>query len=272
MFSNQSIRGTRYCEIFIVSGINNPVGTIYNTYGLNLCPEDCWSTLNPQNLVQYAKQAGIKEVRQAIMNGPRFWIMDSISSPAQPGPVVSLGCLQMRQVGQIPLTRQDLRTEKPPYQEQLIKRDTVYTFNANQPTYQLINPKGEAYIMQSYTTMVNQNLTLNDLNNLKSQLQFPQGWDYQVISYPNDVTLATVNGQAVILQDNLKNTYQKISTSQTNIPLNINNGTINTNGDSGYNSMVSYTNGNGLVFSGITDTSGQPINPSAHVVIHHIWY
>ena len=43
------IRGSRYCEILVVNGsMSNLVATVYNTLGVNDCPANQWSAIDPK--------------------------------------------------------------------------------------------------------------------------------------------------------------------------------------------------------------------------------
>ena len=66
--------GKRYCEVLLVhptgSGL---VATVYNTYPLNTCPEDTWDALDATAI------AADNGVPYAELNGPRYWLMNSIA-------------------------------------------------------------------------------------------------------------------------------------------------------------------------------------------------
>lgn len=213
--SPPSIRDSRYCEFLIVQGTEPSLtATVYTTYGLNDCPQSCLSTLTPQDLVADAQKLGLPQVQEALINAPRFWTMDAISSANSPPPPVSLGCMEVHEVAKVPMT-----TTSPvsPYTEQVIDRNTHYTYYKDRYIYLLESPTKETYILQSYTTMVNPSLTLRLLPTLLNNgLSLPSGWTYRPVLLSFDLSVDTLNGKAYVIQDNLKNTYQRLSTSSLN--------------------------------------------------------
>lgn len=210
-----SIRDSRYCEFLIVQGsVPSLSVSVYTTYGLNECPQNCLSTLTPQMLVDDAQKLGLPHVIEALINAPRFWTMDVISTSNSLPPPVSLGCIQVHQIATLPMTT---TTPTPPYTEQVIDRNTHYLYYKDRYIYLLESPTNETYILQSYTTMVNPDLTLRLLPNLLNNgLNLPSGWTYRPILLSVDLSVDTLNGKAYVVQDNLKNTYQRLSTSIIN--------------------------------------------------------
>src|SRR5436305_11089987 len=95
-----NMRGARYGEIFVITGhLNHLRGSVYNTLGLNDCPQEQWKALDPDEIKKEAK------ARAILMNGPRYFMMDQASNE-NPGEVVSFGGLQFWKVAtiRIPLT------------------------------------------------------------------------------------------------------------------------------------------------------------------------
>ena len=62
--------------------------------------------------------------------------------------------------------------------------------------------------MQTYSQQVDPKLTEADLTSLGKRLSLPPGWHYEAHLLDQDETLQT-SGVAYILQDNLKNSYQR---------------------------------------------------------------
>jgi len=207
----KDIRNKRYCEIFLFTKEEEKEikGNIYNTFGLNNCPEDCWKTLNMNNIKEYAEKEGIKNVKAVYKNGPRYWTMDNIKSNYKKEEL-TIGCLKLNKVAEL-----EIHTIEPPepYTEYEINRETEYTYYKNKPIYILVSQEGNGYIMQSYTTMVLENLTIEQLRFLGKKLKLPEGWSYTVGNIPFTFTLSTQKDKAYVIQDNLKNTYQKVSSS-----------------------------------------------------------
>jgi len=197
------MRDARYGEILVVKGgLFSLTADVYNTIGLNDCPEAQWKALDP---------AVIKKMfsaRAVILNGPRHFLMDS-NAIQNPGPVASFGPLQARLLATLPLSLPMLlRGKSKPYTDNKISRTTRYVFKGGRPVYELVSPKGVVYVMQSYALIVDPHLTMAQLPTLGSRLKLPKGWQYRVRVPAEDLVLA-VNGTAYVLQDELENSYQR---------------------------------------------------------------
>ena len=199
------MRGARYGEIVVVTG--GPfqfVGHVYNTLGLNDCPEATWKALDPK---QIAKQW---HARSVLLNGPRYFLMDRVSI-ANPGPVATFGGLQARHLADVKISLFTiLKGHTKPYTENVVSRTTTYVYRAGRPVYELFSPDGREYVMQTYALIVDPNLTMTDLATLGKRLHLPSGWHYRVRTPDQDLVLKA-NGTAYVLQDELDNSYQRVT-------------------------------------------------------------
>ena len=73
----------------------------------------------------------------------------------------------------------------------------------------LVRPDGVRYAMQSYAQMVDKSLSYDNLPGLGSRLKLPAGWRYEVMKPDSDLLLGAT-GKAIVVQDDLDNTYQKL--------------------------------------------------------------
>jgi hypothetical protein len=193
----------RYCEILLANGNRSQVTIeVYNTLGLNDCPENQWQALKPNAV---AKEF---QTRKAIMNGPRYFMMDTISERG-PGQVQSFAGLQMRKVATFQMKPTGGRSS-PPYTEQVIDRDTDYLFDKGKPVYELVASDQHVYIMQSYSRIVDPGLSQDQLTSVGSRLKLPKGWKYQVRNADSDLEMKS-GGKAYVVQDDLKDTYQRLN-------------------------------------------------------------
>lgn len=76
--------------------------------------------------------------------------------------------------------------------------------------YELTNPEGTRYLMQSFSRIADRNLQLEDLETLGDRLELPEGWSFSTRVLTNTFELPTVDGIAEVVQDNLTNTYQRV--------------------------------------------------------------
>jgi haloalkane dehalogenase len=203
------VHGARYGEVLLVTGrLHRIEATVYNTLGLNDCPDNQWRALDAE-AIKKAHQA-----RAAILNGPRYFLMDSIAI-ADPGQeIVTFGELRMRPLAtvRVPVTALRGGLDRQPYVENVIRRTTGYVYDQGREVYELIAPDGTSYVMQSYSLAVDPTLTEADLPSLGSRLRLPSGWRYQVRQLPRKWSLQ-IDGEARVIQDELENSYQRVEPS-----------------------------------------------------------
>jgi hypothetical protein len=196
------VRDARYCEIIpVVRKGLRPVGTVYNTLGLNDCPPALWDKISEAAL---RKRFGAIIV---VLNGPRHFVMDGAAGDTAAGATIDVGGLGLTARATIPLRLADMRTK--PYRERTVDRETRYIFKAGRPVFLLVRPDGARYAMQSYAETADKSLSYADLPTLGSRLKLPAGWRYDTMTPDADLILGA-KGKATIVQDDLDNTYQKL--------------------------------------------------------------
>jgi hypothetical protein len=202
----KDLRDSRYCEIIPIfrRGFNFEI-PVFNTAGLNNCPADLWARQNAKELANTYDAFLVK------LNGPRYWMMDSITAEAatKSGRVVEFNGLQFRQRALMKFNLSNMLTNQRPYRAITVERTTVFSYLKGKKIYELNSPTGETYRMQSYAQIVDPNLKITDLDRLGERLKLPKGWSYQVRLLDKDSELRA-NGVAYVLQDDLQNSYQKI--------------------------------------------------------------
>jgi len=203
--SVSNLRNLRYCEV--IYGKRNFLNLevkVFNTQGLNLCPEAQWKTLTKESI---EKANGASFV---LLNGPRYWTMDEIQAGGNSVNATkeSFGGIEMslRATVKVNLFKQLIGSKQ--YSPNEIIRTTNFIYKAGTPIYELTSPAGEVYVMQSYSQIVNPNLAISDLSDLAKQLKLPAGWTYKTRVLDQELSLIA-NGIAYVLQDNLSNSYQR---------------------------------------------------------------
>lgn len=200
------MHNTRYGEVLLVTGhLNHIEATVYNTLGLNDCPDDLWKTLNPEEIQKTYK------VRAVILNGPRYFLMDQIGSADMGKEVFTFDALQMRRMAtvRIPLTAMLDGLKRKPYTENIVQRTTKYVYSRERDVYELVAPSGTTYIMQSYALIVDPTLNEEKLKTLGEHLHLPAGWQYRVRRLTEECVLE-VRGEAHLIQDDFENSYQRV--------------------------------------------------------------
>jgi hypothetical protein len=199
-----NLRDVRYCEILVITRDKGRLqGVVYNTLGLNDCPADQWQALDPARI---KRDFGAVNV---VMNGPRYFTMDS-NALQNPGEVASFDGLELRALATFTLPAGSLLGgERAPYEETVIDRATEYVFNQGQTVYELVDPQGQSYVMQSYSQIVDPALKQADLAGLAGRLSLPDGWSYRERRLDADFVVRS-GGAAHVVTDDLSNTYQRV--------------------------------------------------------------
>lgn len=197
-----SIRGQRYCELLLVTLNGAQVHVeVWNTFGLNDCPDAAWSAIQPAVLAQ---QLGVTQV---VLNGPRYWMLDGfVSASFVDATPKSLGGIEMRHAANIDMPAS--AANAPPYTLHAIERNTVVRFDAGSRVYELVDPEGKIYEMQSYSVQKTPQ-TESDLANLGAKLTLPMGWNFRTRVLTADLEVTDVGGVAEVVQDDFQNTYQQ---------------------------------------------------------------
>ena len=153
------VRGGRYGEVFLLD-TSSPTVTadVYNSYGLNDCPQDLWSALDPKQL---AVDNGVGLV---MLNGPRCWLMDNITKVqdlAQPREIRNFGGIDMFKAATLMIG--DITAPPGPYSPRAVDRRTVFSFDHGSQIYELVDPAGTRWVMQSWSQQADPRLSVNDL-------------------------------------------------------------------------------------------------------------
>jgi hypothetical protein len=94
-----------------------------------------------------------------------------------------------------------------PYEERYVNRGAQFFFNAGSVVYELVNPDGIAYVMQAYCIGVDPTLNQENLSELGSRLQLPEGWTFRSRILDEELIVDTTEHLATVIQDELENTY-----------------------------------------------------------------
>jgi hypothetical protein len=198
------LHGVRYCEIFVLSGALPAVTVkVYNTIGLSRCPSAQWKAFDANELKTELGAIGL------VLNGPRHWLMDSAFTPA-PGPVRRFHAMRLRLVAKLKITTAAGLVQTP-YTPRTIYRDNTFTWDKGRTVYELVAPDGTRYVMQAYSQIVDPHLKAAALPRLGRRIRPPAGWHYRVrvLRHPIVLTTTAAHKPAVIVQDELQNTYQR---------------------------------------------------------------
>ena len=201
MVEKANLRNIRYSEIFVAKRHGrSATASVYNTLGLNDCPEAKWSALNADKLKNELRATLV------VLNGPRHFTMDR-NALANPGAVATFDGLDARLVAQLEIKKKQDRT---PYTENIVERQNQYVYDAGKKVYELLAPGGRVYIMQSYSQEIDKNLNEEALLTLQDRLKLPSHWEYRARKLEKELVVRNAGGKAHVVQDDLRNSYQLI--------------------------------------------------------------
>lgn len=196
---------TRYCEIITVQQrLLQLTLSVYNTNGLNDCPQDAWNAIDAEAL---AAELSLKQVNK---NGPRHWTIDGIVGRGitTEGERATFGGIEMEKRATLEMKVFEGMVGEDFYTPTEVQRDTTFIFKAGNPVFELTSPEGDVYMMQSYAQIADATLTLAQLPGLGARLELPQGWTYSTRTLGDEYRLEAT-GIAHVLQDDLQNSYQR---------------------------------------------------------------
>lgn len=200
----QGLRGVRYCEVLLITKKGDRFqADVWNTLGMNDCPQAEWDALDA---TQIAQERG---ALAALLNGPRYWTIDSIISDIREHAAeTTFGTLDMFRPATL-----DLGTTLPsqtPFTERAVQRQNTFRFKRGSEVYELTSPTRQVYVMQSYSLIKDPTLTLESLPGLGAKIALPKGWTYASRVLDEDLDVTSTKGVATVIQDDLQNTYQRI--------------------------------------------------------------
>ena len=201
-----SLRTKRYCEVLLVQlADGNATADVYNSFPLNDCPDALWTELDATAI------AASEGAPIAVLNGPRFWLMDRIEKAGDVAelPKKDFGGIEMYRQASVAIG--SMAEAATPYLPHEVDRASVFVFDAGQTVYELTDPEGTTYAMQTWSQQKDPTLAEADLADLGSRLQLPAGWAYRSRTLTEPLRIDTTTVAAAVLQDDLANSYSQIT-------------------------------------------------------------
>ena len=197
------LRGIRYCEVLAAYARDGALqADVWNSLSAgNLCPQEQWELLDADTI------RGELGALNVGLNGPRYWLLDLVvgSAATTTGELRDFGGIGMRLVATVDIASAG---GTGAYTNNSVNRDTQFLFRDGQEIYELTDPDGRIYIMQSWSQIVDPDLDEDDLPLLGSRLVPPEGWTFSVRTLDHDHVVEDQNGVATVIQDELQNSYQ----------------------------------------------------------------
>ena len=195
------MRGVRYGEVLPIflrdDGLH---AAVYGTQMLNDCPQELWEKLDADVI---AKEMGAVFVK---LNGPRHWVLDGLGTKVAPvEPVLrEFGGIMFRRIATLHIGD---KLSAGAYNEKKVNRGAVFYWDAGKPVFELVNPAGEAYVMQALCVGVDPTMSQESLPTLGERLAVPQGWAYRMRVLTEELVVDTTSTIATVLQDEFENSY-----------------------------------------------------------------
>jgi len=223
-------RDTAWCEIIVVVATppklqlklppKDPArlyAQLYNTTGTTGpeggCPANAFAALDGSKLAT-ALGAEAVYLNPTPQVARRYWVMDE-THVYRAGETVNFMGVAATWVGAMP-PEQMRNAVSAPYERSEIHLESRFVYKKGSTVFLLRPPEGKTHpggatwVMQSYTTEVDAALSLEELPELGSKLNLPEGWTYEAKRLTKDLTVDPRNnyGTAHIVRDDLHNAYE----------------------------------------------------------------
>ena len=147
-------------------------------------------------------------------NGPRLWCLDWIEVPV--GVERDFNGLRARWVTWLDVPDEMRKHESVAYKSISVKRDTQFGIDAGSPVFLLDDPDGNSWCMKSASLIVDPDQTYESLRDLGSRLEPAEGWTFRTTLLERDLVLTADDGGALITQDELRDTYDRVGGAYSN--------------------------------------------------------
>ena len=205
-------RDYAYCEIAPVMG--TPPAVVAQFYNTTLttgktggCPAKAFAAIDGKALA--AAVGGL----QVYMNptpqtARRHWVMDQLWVFKTGETVDFMGVAANWVASMSP--EQMKAGLAAPYTGAQINRESKYLYAKGSTVFLMHDPDGKTWVMQSYATEVNKDLTFKKLPKLGSMLHLPTGFTFEAKKLTKDLTIdpRLSAGVAHIVRDDLHDVYE----------------------------------------------------------------
>ncbi len=106
--------------------------------------------------------------------------------------------------------------ETAPYERMEGNRDTHMGIKAGSGACIFDDPEGTTWVMKSMGRILHPEQKFEDLKNLGSKLNIPEGWTWRYVILEKELIFQPDNGKAWITQDDMGNTYDRVGGNFSN--------------------------------------------------------
>lgn len=209
----EAARDYAYCEIAPI--VANPKGGViaqfYNTTGTegpgSRCPAEVFASINGKALAEKLAAASVY-MNPTPQTARRHWVMDE-NWVYVVGETVDFDGVKATWMASMS-PRQMLSATAAPYGPVEIHRQSKYLYKAGSTVFLMRAPGNKVWVMQSYATEVDKDLSFDKLPQLGSKLKLPAGWTFEAKKLTKDLTIDPRNAKGVahIVRDDHYNVYE----------------------------------------------------------------
>jgi len=201
----EDLRGRQFCEVGLITGAgeDNAVANVWNTTGA------CDPTAEQVNALDADALASENGVLRAWLGPVRQWVVDEIDV-WEAGDERMFGGITGNWMGAVEAATMTQTGIRGSYEPAYVYRGNAFSFHQGSEVYVLDAPDGEAFVMESFTRRQDPDLTEGNLAHLGRRLDLPDGWGFrtEVLERDMEVSSASHDNLAHMVQDNLHNVYQ----------------------------------------------------------------
>jgi hypothetical protein len=202
-------RNYAYCEIAPVLGEGSEMmAQFYNSSGPeDHCPVDKMAAIDAKNLAEKLG-ATLVYLNPTPQSARRHWVIDQLWIYKAGESVDFLG-VKATWVASVSI--ESLKgLARADYQPGQVHRETKYLYSKGSKVFVLRSADGKTWVMQSYATEVDKNLTFDKLPELGSKLKLPSGFKFEVVTLTRDLIIdpGKAAGLAHILHDDHHDLYE----------------------------------------------------------------
>jgi hypothetical protein len=145
------LRDYPYCEVIpdTVSG-DTMTEHVFNTLPFGPCIPKQFTQITEQDIISAYNNAYGGNSTSATINGPRHWVLDSITSTGggtSSGESLTVNGIEFGLVGQLQVPVGTPPIGSAPYSPSTIQRNTIYLFKKGTLVYELTDPSGNVYVI-----------------------------------------------------------------------------------------------------------------------------
>jgi hypothetical protein len=197
------------CEIApIVKTSGEIAAQFYNTSGTSGTDGGCPPTAVNAKALAAKLGAAFVYMNPTPQTARRRWVMDQVW--VRVGETVSFDGVAATWMALMTPKAMLADLNSGPYIPQEIHRATKYLYSSGSTVFLMHTPDKKTYVMQSYVSEIDPNLTFDQHPWLGSKLKLPPGWTFEAKILTGDLTIdrRIANNTAHIVRDELHDVYE----------------------------------------------------------------